>query len=166
MIDHMNVEIVVDNSQVEIFPFIFDIDRYQLGVMGRNNLDMDLDYHVSVLKSPLPFKFGINIRGPLDDFKIKLGGAKIKPGDSQQYEIADTTRVNLINKIEDVFRRGSINSKSMTLTPKPFVAIDSLTGQLSANDSLLMIREGLLPPDTVPEPKVEKKVPIWKRISL
>ena len=166
MIDHMNVEIVVDDSQVEIFPFIFDIDRYKLGVMGRNNLNMDLDYHVSVLKSPLPFKFGINIRGPFDDFKIKLGGAKIKPGDSERYIIADTARVNLVNKIEEVFRRGSINSKSMTMTPKTFVEIDSLTGQLSANDSLLMIREGLLPPDTVPAPKIEKKVPLWKRISL
>ncbi len=167
MIDHMNVEIVVDNSIVEIFPFIFDIDRYRLGVMGRNNLDMNLDYHVSVLKSPLPFKFGINIRGPLDDFKIKIGGAKIKPGDAQRYAIADTARVNLVNKIEEVFKRGSINSTSMTMTPRPFLSVDSLAGELSAQDSLLMMREGLLPPDTVPAPvETVKKQPIWKRISF
>lgn len=166
MIDHMNVEIVIDNSIVEIFPFIFDIDRYRLGVMGRNNLDLDLDYHVSVLKSPLPFKFGINIRGPLDDFKISLGGAKIKPGDSQKYDIADTTRVNLINKIEEVFKRGVINQRSITMTPRPFMSADSLTGELSAQDSLLMMREGLLPPDTVPTVVPPKKRPLWKRISF
>lgn len=31
MIDHMDVEVVVENSAIEIFPFMFDIDRYRLG---------------------------------------------------------------------------------------------------------------------------------------
>ncbi len=164
MIDHMNVEIVVDNSQVELFPFIFDIDRYRLGVMGRNDLDMNLDYHVSVLKSPLPFKFGINIKGNLDDPKIRLGGAKIKPGQSLTYSIADTTRISLLGQIEDVFRRGSMSKESMGLrrTIRPRL---SETGDttLTANDSLLMQREGFLPPDTA---AVTDSIPSKKRKFL
>lgn len=150
MIDHMNVEIVVDNSQLELYPFIFDIDRYRLGVMGRNDLDMNLDYHVSVLKSPLPFKFGINIKGNLDDPKIRLGGAKIKPGQSLTYSIADTTRISLLGQIEDVFRRGSMSNESMSLRRPASPRIKEMSDTtLSANDSLLMKREGFLPPDTV-----------------
>ncbi|MCM1449720.1 MAG: AsmA family protein [Clostridiales bacterium] len=150
MIDHMTVEIVVDNNEVEIFPFIFDIDRYKLGVMGRNDLDMNLDYHVSVLKSPLPFKFGINIKGPLDDFKIRLGGAKIKPGSAISYSIADTTRINLLRQIEDIFKRGGDNPQSIRMNKLPSFndkVIQDTT--LSHTDSLLMKQAGYLPPDTV-----------------
>ncbi len=168
MIDHMDVEIVVDNSQVEIFPFIFDIDRYKLGVMGRNDLDMNLDYHVSVLKSPLPFKFGINIKGNLDDPKIRLGGAKIKPGQANTYAIADTTRISLLGQIEEVFRRGSMSRESMGLKRAPRLNTDALGDTtLSANDSLLMRREGFLPPDTTetpaPEPTKKRRFPWTKK---
>lgn len=107
MIDHMAVEMVVDNSQLQLYPFMFDIDRYRLGVMGRNDMALNLDYHISVLKSPLPFKFGINIKGTFDDMKIRMGGAKFK--ENMVYEridIVDTTRVNLVKQIENVFRRG------------------------------------------------------------
>ncbi|MDE6322361.1 MAG: hypothetical protein K2L93_08695 [Muribaculaceae bacterium] len=107
MIDHMAVEMVVDNSQLQLYPFMFDIDRYRLGVMGRNDMALNLDYHISVLKSPLPFKFGINVKGTFDDMKIRMGGAKFK--ENMVYErvdIVDTTRVNLVKQIENVFRRG------------------------------------------------------------
>ncbi len=107
MIDHMAVEMVVDNSQLQLYPFMFDIDRYRLGVMGHNDLALNLDYHISVLKSPLPFKFGINIKGTFDNMKIRPGGAKFK--ENMVYErvdLVDTTRINLVRQIENVFRRG------------------------------------------------------------
>lgn len=164
MIDSMSVEIVVDNSQVEIYPFIFDIDRYRLGVMGHNDLDMNLDYHVSVLKSPLPFKFGINIKGNIDNYKIRLGGAKVKPGTVARYAIADSTRINLLGQIEDVFRRGSMSSDMKGLRTRA-VAVretDLSPDTISAADSLLMQREGFLPaPDTTavatPQPQTKKR---------
>lgn len=150
MIDHMSVEMTVDDSEVQIFPFIFDIDRYRLGVMGHNDLDMNLDYHVSVLKSPLPFKFGINIKGPLDHYKIRLGGAKITPRTVERIAIADSTRINLLDQINEVFRRGSMSSGSLRLQPAAITTIDTLTGSLSQSDSLLMMREGFIAaPDTL-----------------
>ncbi|MDE6542467.1 MAG: hypothetical protein K2K76_00730, partial [Muribaculaceae bacterium] len=119
LIDHMSVKIDVDSSIMSIYPFVFDIDRYRLGVMGTNDLDMHLNYHVSVLKSPLPFKFGINITGTPDDMKIRLGGAKVKEngeGAVEQLAIADTTRINLISQFESLFRRGIGASRSSFTT--------------------------------------------------
>ncbi len=107
MIDHMAVEVVIENSNIELYPFRFDIDRYRLGVMGHNDLAMNMNYHVSVLKSPVPFKFGINIKGTPDKMKIRLGGAKFKDRMVvERQAIADTTRVNLVQQIDRVFRSG------------------------------------------------------------
>lgn len=107
MINHMAVEVVIDNSTIELYPFMFDIDRYRLGVMGYNDLAMNLNYHVSVLKSPIPFKFGINIKGTPDNMKIRLGGAKFKERMAvERQAIADTTRINLVEQIDKVFRAG------------------------------------------------------------
>ena len=168
MIDHMEVEIAVDDNTVSIYPFIFDIDRYKLGVMGRNDLDMNLDYHVSVLKSPLPFKFGINITGNLDDPKIKLGGAKIKPGEAATYQIADSTRVNLLTQIEDLFKRGAMNSNNMGIKTRGKITIDTVAeDNISAADSVLMRQEGFLPPDSITTQPVETTEPkrrfLWKK---
>lgn len=108
MIDHMSVELQVDSAQVLIFPFIFNIDRYKLGVMGSNDLNMNFNYHVSVLKSPIPFKFGINISGNPDKFKIRLGGAKVKENAAvERVTINSDTRINLLNQLENIFRRSA-----------------------------------------------------------
>lgn len=107
MIEHMSVELSVENSMLELYPFMFDFDRYRLGVMGRNDLDLNLNYHVSVLKSPLPFKFGINITGPADDMKIRVGKARYKNNvAAESVALADSVRINLVHEIRSAFARG------------------------------------------------------------
>lgn len=107
MIDHLSAEIAIENNVLSLYPFMFNIDRYKLGVMGHNDMDFNLDYHVSVLKSPLPFKFGINIKGNVDDMKFSLGGAKIKENMVvERVQMADTVRVSLVEQFEKAFRRG------------------------------------------------------------
>ncbi|MDE6353343.1 MAG: hypothetical protein K2K88_09475, partial [Muribaculaceae bacterium] len=155
MIDSMNVEIMVQDSHIEIFPFLFNIDRYRLGVMGTNDLNMNLDYHISVLKSPLPFKFGINIKGPVEDFKIRLGGAKFKNETAtRMVAIADTTRINLVNQIENVFRRSARASSPLKLNrPKRKSSINTDFEELTPADSAMLIKEGLLQaPDSIQLP--------------
>lgn len=150
MIDHMDVEAVIENSGIEIYPFIFDIDRYRLGVMGSNDMAMNMSYHVSVLKSPLPFKFGINIKGNTDKMKIRLGGAKVKPGMVVERQmIADSTRVNLVEQIDKVFRSGirkarlgrlKFQGASPTVTSSPGLGDERLT----AADSLMLYQQGMI----------------------
>lgn len=106
IIDQMSIQMTVENNQLHIYPFIFDIDRYRLGVQGYNDFALNFKYHIAVLKSPLPFKFGINISGNPDKMKIRLGRARLKPGDALAVNIVDTTRVNLMRQISNIFRRG------------------------------------------------------------
>lgn len=158
-IKHMNVEMIVKNDMLQVFPFCFDIDRYRLGVLGHNDLSLNFDYHISVLKSPLPFKFGITIKGNPDKYKVRFGGAKFKENMAMEsVSIVDTARVSLVHQIENVFRRGVDNSRFAKLNlnaPESLRQFDAEARELSGADSLALIREGILPPvaapaDTVP----------------
>lgn len=148
-IKHMSVELLVRDNVMEIFPFTFDIDRYRLGVAGYNDLNMNFDYHISVLKSPLPFKFGVTVKGNPDKYKIRLGGAKVREGiAAADVSLVDTVRVNLVNQIRDVFRRGVSQSRFARLNTSGMSragAIDLGADTLSAADSLLLERQGMTP---------------------
>ncbi len=83
-----------------------EIDRYILAVGGLHNLDMTFDYHVSVLKSPVPFKLGIDIAGNLDDFKYKVVKCRYKDmfKAAREQELQDT-RLNLRSGIRETIRK-------------------------------------------------------------
>lgn len=155
MIDHMTVEFIVENSMLELYPFMFDIDRYRLGVMGHNDLAMNYNYHVSVLKSPLPFKFGINISGNFDDMKIRVGKAKFNEKSiGQLISIVDTTRVNLLQQLENVFRRGirSARFNHVNINRRPDSIDTDISGDtISRADSLIMIQNGMLDAPEMPQ---------------
>lgn len=147
MINHASAEMIIENNRMQMFPFIFDFDRYRLGVQGTNDLDLNYNYHVAVLKSPLPFKFGINIKGNAEDFKMRIGKARLNEKQSLDHTLVDTTRVNLIRQFEDVFRRGISNSQLRALdVSKPAaspVGFDDKGDTISAADSLYMKQNGL-----------------------
>lgn len=102
-IDHIAVDFIVQDNKIEVFPFLIEMDRYRVAVGGTQNLDMSFNYHISVLKSPVPFKLGINITGNMDDFKFKIGKCKykdlFKPAKSS---VLDSTNVR-INVRQDIY---------------------------------------------------------------
>lgn len=162
IIDHMNVQMIVRDNQIDVYPFVFDFDRYKIGVQGYNDFDMNFDYHIAVLKSPIPFKFGINISGSPEKYKIRLGGAKFGEQQIRQVAIVDTTRVNLMNEITNVFKRGAQNARlsRLQIDRKPVAAEINLdTDSLTHEDSLRYIREGLIdaPVPVEPQPKAKRK---------
>lgn len=168
VIKHMNVELIVKDNLLTLYPFIFDIDRYKLGIQGYNDLALNFDYHVAVLKSPIPFKFGINIKGNPDHYKIRLGKANMSEKTvAQSVAIVDTARVNLLTEIQNVFRRGINNSKfaKLQISNTPTAAnIDLNSDTITHADSLLFIQEGLIPapiqqeaPDEKSQIKQDKK---------
>lgn len=171
MIDSMTVEMLIDDSRMQMFPFIFNIDRYRLGVEGTNDLAMNLNYHIAVIKSPLPFRFGINITGNVDKMKIRLGRARFNEKNMPRtISIADTTRINLVKEIRDVFRRGvtrsSVNPADFISTgtiPRgtPAVNPDLSADTISHADSLYFIEQGLLP--APPSPPVSEPVKSKKK---
>jgi hypothetical protein len=154
VIDHMDVQLTVEDNVMQLYPFIFDFDRYRLGVQGSNDMAMNFNYHVAVLKSPIPFKFGINIKGNADKYKIRLGRAKLNEKTALQVAATDTTRVNLVRQIQNVFRRGVRNANFARVNVdgiKRAAAVTDENDTLSHLDSLRFIQEGLIDaPDTVP----------------
>ncbi len=79
-IDSIAIYLGVENGAAEFYPFRLKVDRYDLAFGGIQSLigTMDMNYHLSVLKSPSPIKFGINITGPMSDFNIGIGKTKYK----------------------------------------------------------------------------------------
>lgn len=145
-IHHLNVEMTVEDGLMRVYPFAFSIDRYRLGIYGSNNLAMDFNYHLAVLKSPIPFKFGITVSGNPKKYKVRFGGAKFKEDSVvESVDVVNNARVNLLQEIEGVFRRGVRNSRFAKLKIAKPAGFDSLQDAgLSASDSLGLIEEGLI----------------------
>ncbi len=71
-VDSLAAEFTVFKQEIDVYPFLIVMDKYKGVVAGRHNMDMTFDYHISVVDSPLPLKFGIDISGTLDDLKYRL----------------------------------------------------------------------------------------------
>ena len=154
LIDHISVEMLIRDNQIVLFPFVIEMDRYQAAVSGIQGLDMSFDYHISVLKSPIPFRLGINITGTPDKFKWKLCRARYKSVDVPTYvELIDSTRLNLRHTLTDVFRRGvkaaSLSQLQAASTLDAPVGLDISADSLTAADSALLQQNGVLPGDTL-----------------
>lgn len=157
MIDHIDVQLAMEDNMLQIYPFVFDFDRYRLGVMGNNDLDMNLNYHVSVLKSPIPFKFGINVKGTAEKMKIRLGRARFKEDmAARSIAVSDTVRMNLAREIRSVYARGARNARLAPLRfrrPEELPSIDEAADTISASEMQI-----LMPADTVATPQpIERK---------
>lgn len=104
--DSIAVNLIVEDGNVTVYPFLVQIDRYKAAVGGTQGLDMNFNYHISILKSPIPFKLGLNISGNLDKMKFRLGKAKYKD-DVTPVAIhrVDSTRINMGRNIVDDFEK-------------------------------------------------------------
>lgn len=119
MIDSISVDLAIKNNKIEVFPFLVEMDRYKVAVGGTHNLDMTFNYHLSVLKSPVPFKLGIDITGNLDDFKYKITKCRYKDifKPAKQAEL-DSTRKNIRKDIRDAIRK-QIEEAAPELSKEP-----------------------------------------------
>ena len=103
------MNLTVQDGNVTVYPFLLQIDRYKAAVGGTQGLDMNFNYHISVLKSPLPFKAGVNITGNLDKMKIRIGKAKYKDAVTPvEIRKVDSTRVNMGQEILHIYLNNCI----------------------------------------------------------
>jgi len=75
-VDSLSAEFTIFRKEVDVYPFLIVMDRYKAVVGGRHNLDMSFNYHISVVDSPLPLRFGLDIKGNMEDYKITPTSAK------------------------------------------------------------------------------------------
>ncbi|MBD5225296.1 MAG: AsmA-like C-terminal region-containing protein [Bacteroidales bacterium] len=159
-IRHLNVDMTVADGLMRVYPFTFNIDRYRLGVYGSNDIAMNFDYHISVLKSPLPFKFGITISGHPKKYKVRFGGAKFNEATAvESVDIVNEARINLIDQIEKVFRRGVQNSRFARLQLPDNQVEDFGVPDPGLNevDSLQLVREGIIDAPLPPDPDDQQR---------
>jgi hypothetical protein len=75
-VDSLSAEFTIFRNEVDIYPFLIVMDKYKAVVAGKHNLDMNFDYHISVTDSPLPIRLGVDVKGNLDDMKIRPAKCK------------------------------------------------------------------------------------------
>ncbi|MGN0188757.1 MAG: hypothetical protein ACI395_04505, partial [Candidatus Cryptobacteroides sp.] len=111
-IKDMSVEGIISDSRLEVFPFVMSVDRYSLAMSGIQNLDQSFNYHISVLKSPLIIRFGVDLWGQdFDNLKFKIGKAKYKNRRVPVFtSVVEQTRLNLSSAIRDIFTKGVENA--------------------------------------------------------
>lgn len=104
LVDSIAVEVAIKENQIEVFPFLMKMDRYTTAISGKQDLNMNFNYHISVLKSPIPLRMGIDIIGNMDDFKFKIGKALYKNTNLPVYsKMIDSTRINLLEQIKGIY---------------------------------------------------------------
>ncbi|MFR9602789.1 MAG: AsmA family protein [Rikenellaceae bacterium] len=86
LIDSLEMYALVDKARIDVLPFQMSIDRYTAIIGGTQDIDpetfdVDYSYNISIIKSPLPFKAGLDVTGNLDDYKYKVTSAKLKKTD-------------------------------------------------------------------------------------
>lgn len=150
LIDKISVQMILENGEMNIFPFLMELDRYETAISGTHRLDMTYDYHISVLKSPLPFRLGINVTGDLEDFKFRLCKAKYKDENIPSYSaLIDTTRIDLREGIRNIFKRGSLGIDMPKY--RKMISETELDSALTKSDSLELATYGIIEqlPDTL-----------------
>ena len=107
-IDRMTVEGVIKDNTLEVFPFVVELDRYTLALSGLQNLDLSFKYHVSIIRSPMVFKIGVDLYGPdFDSMKFKIGKPKYKNINVPVFTtVIDETKINLVESIRNIFEKG------------------------------------------------------------
>ena len=107
-VDKMAVTGMVRDNVLEVFPFVLNVDRYTLAASGLQHLDESFSYHLSVIKSPLLVKFGVNIWGDdFDHIKYGLGRAKYRSVNVPVFtKQLDTVQYSLLASIHNIFELG------------------------------------------------------------
>ncbi len=136
-INSMSVEGRIADNELEVFPFLVDIDRYELAMSGVQNLDMSFRYHISVIRSPLVFKFGVDFYGSdFDNMKFRVGKAKYRNAKDIPVfsKTIDESRLNLSNSIRNVFDTGVEQAVAISESQEAIRRQKEQTGYVAAVD--------------------------------
>lgn len=101
-IEDVNMQAVVHSNLVELFPTTFEVSKYKLVLMGLNNFDGDIYYHVGVENWPLKIPFGVNIKGDYRHPVLRFGGKgwKDKNGAMITSGVQDNFNFNIVHSVK------------------------------------------------------------------
>ncbi len=75
-IDNFNTEITVFKNEVDVYPTLITVDKYQAVVGGRHNLDMTFDYKLGLSNPWYLRRLGVKVKSNGDDMKIRYMGRR------------------------------------------------------------------------------------------
>ena len=83
IIDSIDVEMTIFRNEVDIYPFLVSMDKWQAVLSGRHNLDNSFNYHISITDCPLaanliPVQHGLDIKGTFENLKFNMVPCKYK----------------------------------------------------------------------------------------
>jgi hypothetical protein len=121
MIDSIAVDLVLEDSKIMVFPFVVSLDRYVAAVGGTQNLDMSFQYHISILKWPVPLiKVGLNLWGTPDHVHYALASRKYADLSSPAKTTSlESTVINLRRQVHESLRKSIdaiLNEPAATLS--------------------------------------------------
>ena len=107
-VDNMAVTGMIRDNVLEVFPFVLDVDRYMVAASGIQHFDESFNYHLSVIRSPVLFKFGLNAWGnSFDDIHYQLTKPLYKDANVPAFtRQLDTVQYSLVGAIHNVFELG------------------------------------------------------------
>jgi hypothetical protein len=106
VIDSVSVELLVKNNEIEIYPFMVAMDKYRLGVGGKQGLDQSFNYHIALLK---PIRLGLDVYGKdFDHIKFKLASVKFKDSNTKIGKGGVLIREEEVN-VREIFHNKVIN---------------------------------------------------------
>lgn len=102
-IDSLSAEFTIFREEIDIYPFLVVMDEYKAIIGGRHNLDMSMDYNISLIHNPLiPIRLGLDITGNIEDMKFRLAECKYadlyRPARQEVVETSQLALRELIRK--------------------------------------------------------------------
>ena len=150
-IQDLYVDAVIGDNKVEVYPFVLGVDKYKVALAGTQGFNGSMRYNISILESFLPFRFGIDIYGNLDKWRISLGRNKYRKGRVPSFTAdLDTMQVNLLDVIRNVYDRGVQNAmEQMAVENKRLERAKMLNSYNGAPSDELLSREEFQQIDSV-----------------
>lgn len=105
-IHDMNVHGDVRNNLLQLDPFYFEFERYKLKMLGVNNFNGKLYYHIAVDKSPVPFPFSVNIEGYFHKPELRFGSEHFdqKKAEEVTSQIQEENSMNMVHILRGMLR--------------------------------------------------------------
>ncbi|MGL5273231.1 MAG: hypothetical protein ACRC8J_07085, partial [Phocaeicola sp.] len=109
-IDTLYAEMALFKDKIDVYPLLITIDKYQAALGGSHYLNMNFNYHISLLK---PLRIGVDVGGDMENLKLKLTKCKYAEDFRPKKENAVETQNQRLRKIirESLNRTMTIKSE-------------------------------------------------------
>lgn len=71
-LDSLDVAMTVFRKELEVYPFLLSLHKYQIVAEGRHNLDQNYDYHVELVQSPMAVRLAVDVSGTMPKLNFSL----------------------------------------------------------------------------------------------